>query len=162
MSERFSNNAAERAASFAEDVAGLAESSTAYDKRGGQFVLENPFKNFPEGSPYILNAASFVYWVYDKVGYPLNQHCMSIRQLPYSDKLKEVASVGSNYAPEHLRRGDLVFFAQDRHVGIFVGDNEFVSCTGTGETNFSGGVKKENITRGIYQELFDGHVMSVK
>ena len=152
----------ERVARFAEQVAGLPESMTAYDKRGGQFVLENPFKGFPDSAPYILNASSFVCWAFHHVGYPLNQHVMSIRQLPHSNKLQEVASIGSNYAYENLRRGDLVFFAQDRHVGIFVGNNEFVSCVGSGENNFSGGIKKENITRGIYNSTFEGHVMSVK
>lgn len=162
MSGRYSDNVAERVASFAEEVASLPESMTAYDRRGGQFVLENPFKDFPDGGPFILNAASFVCWAFHHVGYPLNEHVMTIRQLPYSDKLREVSGIGSNYSLEHLERGDLLFFSKDRHVGIYVGDNHFVSCIGTGENNFSGGIKKENITQGIYQEAFEGHVMCVK
>ena len=162
MKGRYDSNVSERVASFAEDVAGLPESMTAYSKQGGQFVLENPFDNFPEGGPFILNASSFVYWAFYQVGCPLNQHVLSIRQLPHSDKLKEIASIGSNYPIENLLRGDLVFFAQDRHVGIYVGNNEFVSCMGSGENNFSGGVVKEDITKGIYLNTFEGHVMSVR
>jgi len=66
---------------------------------------------------------------------------------------RDQATVGTYVAKEDLAYGDLVFFARDgqniNHVGIYVGNGEFVHAPQTGDV-----VKKTTLVFGYYQRSY--------
>jgi len=65
----------------------------------------------------------------------------------------EQATAGTYVSREDLRYGDLVFFARDgkniNHVGIYVGNGEFVHAPQTGDV-----VKKSTLLSGYYNRCY--------
>lgn len=152
-----------KAGDFALEVAGLSDSLTGYSNSiQNKLVSKNPFNDFPNDAPYIMDSASFVYWVYDKVGYPLDMHVLSMKQLPYATNLEPVATIGANYNPELIEYGDLVFFSKDRLVGFYTGHYQFTGFIGNGKDNMSKGVSTKDFREGLFNELYEGHVMRIR
>jgi cell wall-associated NlpC family hydrolase len=101
------------------------------------------------GKPYQWGAAGpnsydcsgLVYALYGKIGISLPR--VSVEQ----------ATAGTYVAREDLRYGDLVFFARDgrniNHVGIYVGNGEFVHAPQTGDV-----VKKSTLLSGYYNRCY--------
>jgi cell wall-associated NlpC family hydrolase len=73
--------------------------------------------------------------------------------LPRSSK--EMSKSGEAISRDELRPGDLVFFNTMRtafsHVGIYLGDNQFVHAPRSG-----GRVRIENISDGYWTKRFNG------
>ncbi len=63
------------------------------------------------------------------------------------------AEVGTYVTKEELVYGDLIFFARDgknvNHVGIYVGNDEFVHAPQTGDV-----VKKTTLMSGYYERVY--------
>jgi cell wall-associated NlpC family hydrolase len=78
-----------------------------------------------------------VYSLYGKLGFSLPRVA------------RDQAKAGTYVSKEELTYGDLVFFARDgkniNHVGIYVGDGEFVHSPETGDV-----VKKSTLLSGYY------------
>jgi len=121
------------------DGNGAANRSSAGDR-----VVE--FAKSFIGTPYVYGGASpsgfdcsgFVYYVYKNFGVTLNRVANDQRL--------------NGYAVEkaNLRPGDIVMFSRNAdgyitHVGIYVGDNQFIHSPQTGET-----VEIVSISRGYY------------
>lgn len=163
LSEVDKRNIKLKAVDFALEVNELADTQTGYtSSKRNKLRMTNPFNDFPNNTPYIMDSASFVYWVYDKIGYPLDMHDMTIRQLPHANKLENLSYIGSNYSPELIELGDLVFFSKDRLVGIYTGHYEFTTFLGKGVDNMAGGISTESFKDGLFADLYEGHVMRIK
>lgn len=91
--------------------------------------------------PGSYDCSGLVYTLYGKIGISLPR--VSVDQ----------ATAGTYVARENLRYGDLVFFARDgkniNHVGIYVGDGEFVHAPQTGDV-----VKKTTLLTGYYNKCY--------
>lgn len=89
--------------------------------------------------------------------------CSGLVRLVYSDALglplprrsEEISRVGPAIAPTELQPGDLVFFNTLRrafsHVGIYIGNNQFVHAPSTG-----GSIRVENLDADYWTRRFDG------
>lgn len=138
---------------FVNDVAG----TTAYHKGGG-VQDTNPLLGEP---PYKLDSPSFVYWCYHYAGVDITKGAakptpMTIRN---ARTLKTVGEIGSGIHPSNLTYGDIVFFSGDKHLGIYVGDGEFIGFNGTGYDNYEKGCEKKSMSLGYWSNNFEGHVM---
>lgn len=91
--------------------------------------------------PDSYDCSGLVYTLYGKLGISLPR--VSVDQ----------ATAGTHVAREDLRYGDLVFFARDgrniNHVGIYVGNGEFVHAPQTGDV-----VKKTTLVTGYYNNCY--------
>lgn len=91
--------------------------------------------------PDSYDCSGLVYTIYGKLGITLPR--VSASQ----------ATAGFHVPKEELRYGDLVFFAADgkkvNHVGIYVGNGEFVHAPSTGSV-----VKKSTLLSGYYQRTY--------
>ncbi len=91
--------------------------------------------------PDSYDCSGLVYSLYGKLGISLPRVARS------------QAEVGTYVPKEELAYGDLVFFARDgenvNHVGIFVGNGEFVHAPQTGDV-----VKKTTLMSGYYERVY--------
>ncbi len=75
--------------------------------------------------------------------------------LPLPRRSEEISRVGSEIDPSELQPGDLVFFNTLRrafsHVGIYIGNNQFVHAPSTGRT-----IRVENLGADYWTRRFDG------
>ena len=92
-------------------------------------------------SPSGFDCSGLVQYVYGKLGVSLPR------------KSRDMAGMGHQVSIHDLLPGDLVFFRINRrrvsHVGIYIGNNEFVHATKSGHP-----VRKDNITKPWWQEGF--------
>jgi len=146
---------------YALVVANLNNEYTAFDLHGGHQDI-NPFV---QGPPYVMDGANFVYWVYKLNGIHLKggERTHSTKTIRTDSKLMNVGNVGSFVPPEELRYGDIVYFGlEDWHIGIYVGNGDFVSFNGQGSTNFARGAEKKSLIDGYWSTQFKGHVQRLK
>ena len=129
---------------------------TMYSNTGGH-VIANPLL---EEAPYSMSNPSFVYWCFEASRVPLHEskERHTTRDIVHSPRLETVYPVGSSVNLEGLLRGDLLFFNNDRHVGIYLGDGEFVSMDGPDSRSSAGGVKRNNLEDEYWSSIFKGHV----
>lgn len=134
----------------------FANEDTIYVSNSGG-DRDNPLQGNP---PYEMSNPSFVHWCYEANRAPLigrtDKH--TVREIMNSPRLDTVYNVGSNVNLEGLLRGDLLFFNNGRHVGIFVGGNKFVSMDGPLRTNTTGRVRVNSLEDGYWKSIFKGHV----
>lgn len=114
-----------------------------------------------EGPPYEMNNASFVYWCFaaNNIYLPNGKLNHSVHSIKSSERLGEIYGIGSKVNQESLVRGDILLFNNDKHIGIYVGEGDFVSMNGPRDKNSVGGVYKNNINDKYWSRLFQGHVI---
>jgi len=112
-------------------------------------------------APYAMDNASFVYWCYHKAGVQLRggNKNHTVQTIKNDFNLTTVGNIGANLDYEDLAYGDILFFYNDKHIGIYIGDGDFISFLGTGANNPSGGLRKRNMIKGKWRNHFQGHVM---
>jgi cell wall-associated NlpC family hydrolase len=88
-----------------------------------------------------FDSSGLVVWAFDKAGH---------RGLPHSTQA--LSTRGTPIARTRLERGDLVFFDNAAHVGMYIGHGEFVHAKATGL-----GVRIGRLT-GSYERYFSGAV----
>ena len=99
------------------------------------------------GIPYVANGCStsgfdcsgFVVYVYAQFGFKLSH---------YTGDLKKT---GTKVSKEDLLPGDLVFFRKNHHVGIYLGDGNFVHAS-----SGKGVVLVSTLSSGYYKEKYSG------
>ncbi len=101
------------------------------------------------GTPYVWGGASpsgfdcsgFVMYVYAQVGVSLPHY--TVAQYNYADSVSVPRA--------ELEPGDLVFFAGLGHVGIYVGNGQFIHSPHTGDV-----VRIDSLSEGWYSSEYDG------
>jgi cell wall-associated NlpC family hydrolase len=92
-------------------------------------------------SPSGFDCSGFVMYVFAQVGISLPHY--TVAQWDYPDSV----SVPRN----DLQPGDLVFFAGLGHVGIYVGNGQFIHAPHTGDV-----VRIDSLSEGWYSSEYDG------
>lgn len=151
------NDKAVIATDFALQFANDASGDTAYHWGGGR-QSTNPLTGSP---PYKLDCSSFVYWCYKYAGVQLGgtDTGMTTWTIADSTTVWTVGEIGSGIKPGNLTYGDIVFFNNDEHIGIYVGNGEFVAFNGSGYNNYAKGCEKKSMKEGYWATQFEGHVM---
>jgi peptidoglycan hydrolase CwlO-like protein len=108
----------------------------AYSQVGTRYV-------FGGKDPSGFDCSGFVSWAFAQAGSSIPSFTGAL------------ASTGSKVSTSDMQPGDLVFFRGDRHVGIYVGNGNFIG------SQTSTGVKVESMTSGYWGGEFDGHVRRV-
>ena len=114
--------------------AGYLAASLARDQVGGPY-------RYGGSSPSGFDCSGLVQYVYSKLGVSLPR------------KSRDMAGVGHQVPIHDLLPGDLLFFKINgrrvSHVGIYIGNNEFVHATKSGHP-----VRKDSLTKPWWQEGF--------
>lgn len=120
-------------------------------------VRENPLEG---EAPYNLNNATFVYWVFEANGILLSEPEgeFTIQMLRKTPRFKTIYPMGSSVDEDNLLRGDLIYFNNDRHVGIYLGAGEFISMNGPSNSSSAGGIFKNKLNDPYWSSIFQGHV----
>ena len=155
--EREPSKQAKKVVDFARTFIG---SESAYSINGG-YQESNPLLEEP---PYKMNNASFVYWCYNNEFISLRGGNLAhtIQTIKNDFNFQTVGRIGSSKTHEVLSLGDIVFFNNDRHIGIYSGEGKFISFLGNKENDFSGGVKENDMTQGKWLKYYQGHAIRHK
>lgn len=142
------------------DIADYADKyvdETTYFARNRGQQHRNPLE---EEAPYEMSNASFVYWCFkaNDISLPNNNTDHSIHSIKLSGRFKQLYGIGSKVNPESLIRGDLLFFNNDKHMGIYVGEGKFVSMNGPSSKTSTGGVYRNSLDDKYWSREFQGHV----
>jgi cell wall-associated NlpC family hydrolase len=138
---------AEKALSIAQ--AHLDSSSTPSDYVYGGGRSGNIFSS----SPIVADCSSFVWWCYHLAGADLagGSTGMSTYTFNADSQLKHIFDGNKSESMlDSMKRGDLVFFNDLGHVGIYAGDKKFVACNSQSAHNPSGGIEQSEITDQYY------------
>lgn len=148
---------AKKATDFGLQFINDASGDTAYHWGGGR-QRSNPLLGAP---PYKLDCSSYVYWCYKYAGVQLanNDTGHNTKSIRTSKNLKKIGGIGSGINPRNLTYGDIVFFNNDNHMGIYVGNGEFIAFNGSGTNNYARGCEKTTMTSGYWKDKFQGHVL---
>jgi cell wall-associated NlpC family hydrolase len=92
-------------------------------------------------SPHGFDCSGLVMYVYAQVGVSLPHY--TVAQYNYSNSVSVSRS--------QLEPGDLVFFAGLGHVGIYVGNGQFIHAPHTGSV-----VRIDSLSSGWYASEYDG------
>ena len=130
--------------SFANDKRG----ATAYHWGGGHGATSNPLE---KSAPYLLDCSSFVWWAYEHVGLRFDggNTTYAIKQS------SNIRRKGTGLSISDLNYGDIVFFHNAGHIGMYVDGGKFVGWNGTGYNNYSGGCQIEPMDSGYWFNAWD-------
>lgn len=152
-----------KVAQYALTYAENGQGQTYYSLGGGHGST-----NVLKGArPILVDCSGFTYWCYKEFGVDLavggNRSTFAIRNHVGFDT---IGNIGSNIDPKkYLQPGDLVFFNGDSHVGIYVGNGDFVGSNGDspyGGVDYSGGIKKRSMYGAYWKDVWEGHAMRLK
>lgn len=90
-----------------------------------------------------FDCSGFVSWAFAQAGTSIPSYTGAL------------ANVGTRVSTSEMQPGDLVFFRGGRHVGIYVGNGNFIG------SQTSTGVDVASMTSGYWARNFDGHVRRV-
>lgn len=126
-----------------DDISSAADSRNYLIEQLKALIPNEMGKPYQWGAtgPNSYDCSGLVYTLYKKLGISLPRVS------------REQATAGTYVSKNNLQYGDLVFFAADgktvNHVGIYVGNGEFVHAPSTGNV-----VKKSSLTSGYYYNTY--------
>lgn len=155
--EREPSTQAKKVTEFAKQFIGI---DSAYSINGG-YQENNPLLAEP---PIKMNNASFVYWCFNSEFIFLRGGDLkhTIQTIKNDFKFQTVGRIGSTKSHKALTIGDIVFFNNDRHIGIYSGEGKFISFLGSKENDFSGGIRENDMTKGKWFKYYQGHAIRYK
>lgn len=109
------------------------------------------------------SSVEFVMGCYEEAGFPLmdSLEVVSPLGLRSSERLYDLYTIGEEVLEGSLLRGDLLYFNNDRFVGIHTGSGDFISFGIVTENGIEPGVITGNIWDGMWSKYFKGHVQRV-
>lgn len=132
---------------------------SAYDWGGGR-TGRDPF----ESSPIATDCSSFVWWCFKHAGVELNGGAtgMTTWSIIADTKLETIATRGQKNSAifDKMKAGDIIWFRNCEHIGIYCGEGKMVACNGSGNMNESptAGIIVSDMTSGYWWDTFDGDV----
>lgn len=125
-------------------AANLGGGSNGSAIAAGRSVLGTPYRTAGKG-PGGFDCSGFVAWAYQSEGLNLPSYTGAL------------AGVGQRVPSlSQAKPGDLVFFRGGAHVGIYLGNGQFIG------SQTSTGVAVADMTSGYWGSTFDGHIRRVK
>lgn len=152
------SDGARKATDFALKFVNNGMGATAYHWGGGR-QMTNPLTG---SAPFKLDCSSFVYWAFKYAGIQLGGSDTGMTTWTIGGKegaVWTVGGIGSGLKADNLTYGDIVFFNNDQHIGIYVGGGDFVGWNGSGYNNFAKGCERKSMATGYWAGKFEGHVM---
>lgn len=120
------------------------------------------------GAPYGYDCSGFVYWCFKKFGITIGANGNTTTWGIAADpQFTTLGGVGSGLDPQtSLVAGDVVFFGStDWHMGIYVGNGNFVASNGNPNTagvDYSGGIQIRSMYAPEWSSIFMGHAIRLK
>ena len=147
-SESSSSDVAKRAVDFGKSFANNGRGQTAYHWGGGHGASTNPLLG---SAPYKLDCSSFVWWSYAYAGVRFDggDNTTGIKR---SSNIKKK---GSNLTISQLQLGDIIYFNNTSHVGMYAGGGKMVAWNGTGYNNYSKGCEISDMSSGYWYNAWD-------
>ena len=119
-------------------------------------------------APYGYDCSGFVYWCFKKFGKTIGANGNTTTWGIAADpQFTTLGNVGSGIDPNtDLIAGDVVFFGStDWHMGIYVGNGNFVGSNGNPNTagvDYSGGIQIRSMYAPEWSSIFMGHAIRLK
>ena len=117
----------------------------------------------------MADCSGFVYWVYQMVGVDVSNNGSRTTTSIAANKrtMTTMGNIGSSINISALAPGYLVFFNNDEHVGIYVGDGNFVAFNGDTGGAFTidenGGCQTRSmVTNTYWKNAYQGHYMRLR
>ena len=131
-----------------QNITTLSEENNNISANGGS-VLDAAYSQV--GSPYVwagkdpsgFDCSGFVSWAFAQEGTSIPSYTGGL------------ANTGTEVSTSDMQPGDLVFFRGGAHIGIYVGNGNFIG------SQTSTGVEVESMTSGYWAENFDNHVRRI-
>lgn len=142
------NEVMRKATDYGKSFANEKRGATAYHWGGGHGDTSNPLE---KPAPYLLDCSSFVWWAYEHVGLRFDggNTTYTIKQS------SNIRRKGTGLSISDLNYGDIVFFHNAGHMGMYVDGGKFVGWNGSGYANYSGGAEIAPMDSGYWFNGWD-------
>lgn len=142
------NEVMKKATDFGKTFADDKRGATAYHWGGGHGASSNPLE---QSAPYLLDCSSFVWWSYEHAGLRFDGGT-NTTGIKASSNIKRK---GTGLSISDLNYGDIVYFNNGSHVGMYVDGGKFVGWNGTGTYNYAMGCQIKPMDSGYWGNAWD-------
>ena len=142
------NEVMKKATDFGKSFADDKRGATAYHWGGGHGDTSNPLE---KSAPYLLDCSGFVWWAYEHAGLRFDGGT-NTTGIKASSNIKRK---GTGLSISDLNYGDIVYFNNGSHIGMYVDGGKFVGWNGTGTYNYSMGCQIKPMDSGYWGNAWD-------
>lgn len=142
------NEVMKKATDFGKSFADDKRGATAYHWGGGHGDTSNPLE---KSAPYLLDCSGFVWWAYEHAGLRFDGGT-NTTGIKASSNIKRK---GTGLSISDLNYGDIVYFNNGSHIGMYVDGGKFVGWNGTGTYNYAMGCQIKPMDSGYWGNAWD-------
>lgn len=142
------NEIMKKATDFGKTFADDKRGATAYHWGGGHGDTSNPLE---KSAPYLLDCSGFVWWAYEHAGLRFDGGT-NTTGIKASSNIKRK---GTGLSISDLNYGDIVYFNNGSHVGMYVDGGKFVGWNGSGTNNYAMGCQIKPMDSGYWGNAWD-------
>lgn len=142
------NEVMKKATDFGKSFADDKRGATAYHWGGGHGDTSNPLE---KSAPYLLDCSGFVWWAYEHAGLRFDGGTNTTGIKASSN----IRRKGTGLSISDLNYGDIVYFNNGSHIGMYVDGGKFVGWNGTGTYNYAMGCQIKPMDSGYWGNAWD-------